>query len=333
MTNPRSDAGEPAGGGGAAAVTATPRWAVYAMLVGSMVLWGGTWPVGRIVAAAVAPWNAAFLRFVLATGALVLICLRVEGRQAFRIRHGLLPRLLLLGATGIFGYSFLFFSGLKTTGAGRAGLIVGCIPVCIALCSSLIARQRLPLLAVAGILLSLLGVSVLISNGDPLVLLRGQVRAGDLMILGCVLCWTAYTLLARPVMRELPPLVALTWSCLLGTVLILPFAFAGGLWRDVMAARRIEWAGLAFLGVLATSLGYYWYYHAIRQIGAVVAGIFINLVPLFALLLGCIFLKERVHLSQLLGGLMVITGVVLTIKAQHRGPAGRQPQRKGEGEC
>lgn len=309
------------------AAAANPGWTVYAWLVVSMALWGGTWPVGRVVAAAVNPWNAAFLRFIMATTALVVICLQVKGRGALRVRRGLLPQLLMLGATGIFGYSFLFFSGLKTTPAGRAGLIVGCIPVSIAFFSSLFSRKRLPLFGLAGILLSLIGVSVVISNGNPLVLLRGKVRTGDLMILGCVFCWTAYTLLARPVMKELSPLVALTWSCIIGTLLILPFALLGGLWRDITGASWAEWGGLAYLGVVATSLAYYWYYNAICHVGPVGAGIFINLVPLFAVLLGCIFLKEPLYISQILGGIMVVSGVVITVRANNSQKPPSRPTR------
>lgn len=293
-----------------------PRWPVFLMLVGTMALWGGTWPVGRVVSASVEPWNAAFLRFAMASFALVVICIRTGGLRSLRLRASLLPVLVLLGATGIFGYSFLFFSGLKTTDAGRAGLIVGCIPASIALFSSLIARERPPLQAMAGILMSLLGVWVVISHGHPLTLLGGEIRSGDLMILGCVFCWTAYTLLARLVMRDLAPLVAVTWSCLLGTIFILPFALAGGLLREIQSTSATAWAGLVYLGVPATSLAYYWYYHAIRRIGGMATGMFINLVPLFAVASGCLFLGEKFRMSEVFGGLLVIAGVVLATRAR-----------------
>ena len=293
-----------------------PRWPVILMLVATMALWGGTWPVGRVVSATVEPWNAALLRFAMAGAALVTICVWTGGIAALRVRPRLMPHLLLLGATGIFGYSFLFFSGLKTTEASRAGLIVGFIPACIALCSAAIARKRPPVVAMTGILISLVGVSIVISRGNPLALMHGGVRAGDLMILGCVFCWTAYTLLARPVMNELPPLVAVTWSCLLGTALILPFALAGGLMREIPAIDATAWIGIFYLGVPATSLAYYTYYHAIRRIGGVASGIFINLVPLFALLSGCLFLGETLHPGEWLGGSLVISGVILAIRAR-----------------
>jgi drug/metabolite transporter (DMT)-like permease len=289
-----------------------PRWPVILMLVAIMALWGGTWPVGRVVSASVNPWTAALLRFALAGGTLVVICIRQGG---MRIRPALLPQMFLLGASGIFGYSFLFFTGLQTTDASRAGLIVGCIPACIALCAALIARRWPSPLAISGILISLLGVSIVISRGNPLILLRGDVRPGDLMILGCVFCWTAYTLLARRVMQELRPLVAVTWSCLTGTALILPFAIHAGFLQEIRHIDGTVWAGLVYLGVPATSLAYCGYYHAIHRIGGVAAGIFINLVPLFALLFGWLFLGEVLHTGELAGGLLVISGVITAMRA------------------
>jgi drug/metabolite transporter (DMT)-like permease len=295
---------------------AAPRWPVILMLVATMALWGGTWPVGRVVSTAVNPWTAALLRFAMAGGALILICILQGGMRVLRVRPALLPQLFLLGASGIFGYSFLFFTGLQTTDASRAGLIVGCIPASIALCAALLARRWPSPLAMAGILISLLGVSIVISRGNPVTLLRGEVRPGDLMILGCVFCWTAYTLLARRVMLELPPLVAVTWSCLFGTALILPFAIHAGFLQEIRHIDGSVWAGLVYLGVPATSLAYCGYYHAIRRIGGVASGLFINLVPLFALLFGRLFLAEILHAGELAGGLLVISGVVIAMRAQ-----------------
>ena len=302
--------------------SAAPQWPVILMLVATMALWGGTWPVGRVVSAAVGPWTAALLRFAMAGGALVLICILQGGMRMLRVPSALVPRLFLLGASGIFGYSFLFFTGLQTTDASRAGLVVGFTPACIALSAALMARRWPAPLAMAGILISLLGVSVVISRGNPLILLRGEVRPGDLMILGCVFCWTAYTLLARRVMLEVPPLVAVTWSCLMGAALILPFAFHAGFLGEVRHIKGTVWTGLVYLGVPATSLAYCGYYHAIRRIGGVASGIFINLVPLFALLFGWLFLYERPRASELAGGLLVISGVITAMRANtSRNPA------------
>ena len=74
-------------------------------------------------------------------------------------------------------------------------------------------------------------------------------------------------------------------------------------------------AALVYLGVPATSPAYCGYYHAIRRIGGVASGIFIYLVPLFALLFGWLFLDEMLHAGELAGGLLVISGVITAMRA------------------
>ncbi|HAS81544.1 MAG TPA: EamA family transporter, partial [Verrucomicrobia bacterium] len=255
---------------------------------------------------------------VLASVVLSLMCLAVYGKSMFRIRRDLWLSLILLGTSGVFGYSLLFFKGLQSTDAGRAALIIGCTPVCIAALSAVLERRCLAWPVMVGIVLSLLGGMVVIAKGNWRGLLSGQLSSGDVMIFGCVLLWTVYTLLARPVMKTIPPLITVAWSCIVGTVLLLPFALANGLGQDIVGVGNSEWLALVYLGVLATALAYYWYYLAIRQVGTAVTGIFINLVPLFAVLLSGVFLKERLHWSSALGGVLVIAGVFVTVLAGNR---------------
>ncbi|WP_285907455.1 DMT family transporter [Pseudodesulfovibrio pelocollis] len=284
---------------------------VYALLILSMALWGGTWVAGRVLAQSIHPMSAAFLRFVLASVMLAVMCRRAEGRMP-RLERGQILPVLFLGATGVFVYSYFFFTGLQTIPAGRAALIVACIPVCISMLSALLYKERFGPVRVAGALLSLVGVSVVIADGNPLGLLSGGVSRGDVMILGCVASWTAYSLGGRSAMKRLSPLTAVTWSCFFGTLMLLGPAVAGGLAGDVLKARPIDWACLVFLGVLATGLAYFWYYQAISVIGASRAGIFINTVPVFAVIMGALILGEPIHLSLLVGGAMVVSGVYLT---------------------
>ena len=60
------------------------RRGIYLLLLGSMALWGGTWPVGRALAGSVSPCNAALVRFVMATLVLLFICWRTTGWQRLR---------------------------------------------------------------------------------------------------------------------------------------------------------------------------------------------------------------------------------------------------------
>jgi drug/metabolite transporter (DMT)-like permease len=287
--------------------------ATYAKLVASMALWGGTWVAGRVLAQSLHPLSAAFLRFTLASAFLLLTCRRIQGRFP-RLEPRWVPGLLFLGATGVFLYSYCFFNGLQTMTASRAALIVACIPVCIAVCSAAIFRERFGPARIAGTLLSLLGVSVVIADGSPLTLLAtgAGFGVGDAFILGCVASWTAYSLGGKAAMGSLTPLTAVTWSCVFGTLLLLPAALATELVPDLSRAGLLDWSCLVYLGVLATGFAFVWYYQAIQVIGPARSGVFINLVPVFAVLLGFLLLGETLHLCVLAGGAMVVLGVWLT---------------------
>ena len=72
---------------------------------------------------------------------------------------------------------------------------------------------------------------------------------------------------------------------------------------------------LLYLGGLGTAVGFIWYYQGIRTIGPVKAGHFINFVPLSAIILAYLILKEPVTLSLLVGTILVISGVITVQRA------------------
>lgn len=296
----------------------TSRPLLYLTLVATMVLWGGTWPAGKVIASKVTPWNAAFIRFFIASLPLTIICLRLGKRSIFAVTRRQMLRLSLLGITGIFGYSTFFFMGLRTTTSSRAALIVGSIPACIALSSALFTGERMRWFGIVGIGTALCGVGTVLSHGSPSLLLAGDFNIGDLLILGCVVCWTSYTLIGKPLMKQLSPLVVVTWACILGTAILAPFAIADGLLQAIVEMDAKRWWCLLYLALFGTSLAYFWYYHALNRLGPMRTGIFINLVPIFGFVLGCLILDEKPTLSLVSGGILVVLGVTLTILAGNK---------------
>jgi len=284
---------------------------IYLKLVGSAVLWGGTWVAGRILGRHMEPFSAAFLRFALASAFLVFLTARLEGGLP-RLTRATLPWLLLLAATGIFAYNALFFAGLRTAPAGRAALIVASIPAVVALCSGLLFKERFTAAKAAGIVLSFCGVGLIVSGGSPATLPATGLSGGDLCIFGCVAAWAAYTLAGKKAMERTAPYGAVAWSCILGAAMLLPPALYFGLLRDMAAAGPVAWGCLGFFGILATGFGFSWYYEGVQAIGPTRAGVFINLVPLTAVFLGWLVLDEPPAPSLVLGGALVLAGVWLT---------------------
>ena len=76
----------------------------------------------------------------------------------------------------------------------------------------------------------------------------------------------------------------------------------------------VRWNSLAYLGIFGTAIGFSWYYKGIRAIGTARSAIFINLVPIFALLLSWLILDESFKPSVITGGAMVLAGVFLANK-------------------
>lgn len=283
---------------------------IYTLLILTAFFWGGTFVAGKLLAGQVPPLSSSFLRFFIATIAFVLI-LFVNRTLPPLPPKQYWPKLLLLGFTGVFSYNILFFSGLEQISAGRAALIIATTPLIITLVSSLVYRERLTFIQISGIFLSLVGALFVISNGNLNLLFSGGFGQGELAIIGCVFSWTAYTIFGRSVLVGMSPLSSVLYSTVAGAaMLLLPAIFEGlpGLLDEISLE---SWGALAFLGIFGTALGFTWYYRGINTIGASRAGIFINMVPVFGLLLSWLILGETFKPSVITGGLLVLAGVIL----------------------
>lgn len=290
---------------------------VYAKLVLTAIFWGGTFVAGRIIALRAGPFSAACLRFVFASLFLVILTRRFEGRLP-RLERGQVLPAMLLGMTGVFAYNVLFFYGLKTVTASRASLIIATNPVFISLCAALFFRERLDGRRILGILLSVIGAAAVISRGAPWEIMRGSLGWGELAIFGCVLSWVVYSLIGKRIMKGLPPMAAVTYSCLIGaTALTLP-AYMEGI-TDQMGGYTLEvWLAVMYLALFGSALGFSWYYQGIRAIGPSRAGVFINLVPVSAVFLAWLLLHETIHLALIVGAILVTAGVYLTNSGNRR---------------
>lgn len=283
----------------------------YISLVFTMLLWGGTFIAGRLLAESVEPASSAFLRFLIASAAMLVVTRLVEKRLIIPTGKLWIP-LILLGMTGVFAYNVFFFSGLQLISAGRASLIISCTPLVITIFAAIFLHEQLTPLKAFGVLLSLTGAIIVISNGHPGSLFTGGFGSGEQALVGCVLSWSAYSLIGRSVLTTLSPLHAVCYSSMIGTVLLsIPAAYEG-LFGRLSTISSLDWVSLAYLGIGGTALGFSLYYQGIKRIGAMRAGIFINLVPLFSILLSWLILGESVKLIVLTGGVLVLTGVTLT---------------------
>lgn len=283
---------------------------LYFKLVLTAFFWGGTFVAGRIIAREASSFSAAFLRFLVASLFLCGFALRTHRTIPLPERRHLIA-LLVLGLTGVFSYNYFFFSGLQLIPANRASLIIATNPVFIALASAILFGERLRPINGLGILISVAGAALVVAKGDPALLLVGFGR-GELFILGCVASWGAYSLVGKSVMRTLSPLLAVTYACVIGMALLAVPAFSEGVIAAIPTYSPAIWCAIVYLGLFGSAVGFIWYYEGVRAIGPSRAGVFINFVPLTAVVLAYLLLDEPIDLSLMIGAGLVATGVALT---------------------
>jgi drug/metabolite transporter (DMT)-like permease len=289
---------------------------VRGLLILTAAIWGGTFAAGKAASEGAGPLTTTLWRFILASSVLI--------PQCALSRRGLLPRnmkpstwglIALSSVTGLVLYNIFFIKGLSLTGAGRGSVIVTVNPAFIYLGAVVFFGERLSLVRVAGLVLAVSGTLLVVSGGSLSALLEGRFNLGDLILLGCIVSWAAYSLLGKLLMGRISPLAGTTWTAIVAVALLLPFTLASGESLTAFTDFTLRtWAAIAFLGILGTALGFTFFYKGILALGPHKAGIFISLVPFFGLLSGALVFGEALTLSVGLGLALSLLGVALVQK-------------------
>lgn len=285
---------------------------VYMQLCIVAILWGGTFVAGRFIQSDMPSLLSATLRFSLGSIAfIVLLGLPNIGWKRITIKQ--FWPILLLGFAGVFLYHLFFFYGLQLIPASRAALIVSLNPAMIAFLSFLIWRERITLKKSYGIALSIIGAMIVLLSHTNMQD-RSSSIIGDLAIFGCVVTWGIYTVAGKNTIKSIGALHTVAYSIFIGTILLLISSIISPTvtWNHFELLTQTDIVSLLYLGILGSALAYVWYYQGIDQIGAANAGTFIALNPLTAVIAGYLLLNETISPSIILGGIFIITGIILT---------------------
>jgi drug/metabolite transporter (DMT)-like permease len=270
------------------------------------VIWGGSFIAGRVAAPEMAATTGALVRYVVASLALLAMAFAREGGLPKPdLRQWVM--ILLLGASGVAGYNYLFLVGLESVPASRGSLIMALNPAATMIGAALFLREPITLVKVAGTLLALTGVAVELGGGNPLSLLGGGIGKGELALFGCVIGWSAYTLIGKKV-TGLSALAVTTYAALAGTVMLAIAIFGRG--DPVIPQASVRaWIALVYMGTLGTALAFVWFLEGVKTLGPARAAIFVNLVPVAAITLAVILLGEPLTPAIVVGAALVIAGV------------------------
>ncbi len=283
---------------------------VHIRLVLTMIFWGGTFVAGRMLAEELHPQSAASFRFMFAS-LMLLTTILIRDKSLPRINGKQWIAMGLLGLTGVFSYNIFFFTGLQTVEAGRASMIIAVNPVITAFLAVLFFRERFNFSRSVGMILSVCGALIVISRGQPAAFFQGGIGVGELCLVGCVMSWSAYTLIGKSLLTNVEPLVAVAYSCSLGAFFLTMLALYSGHQIDVRELTLRSTGCLLYFAFFGTTLGFIWFYDGVKQLGAGRAAMYVNLVPVSGILSGGLLLGERLEISLLFGGAAVLSGLYL----------------------
>lgn len=284
---------------------------VHIRLVLTMIFWGGTFVAGRLLAEELHPLNASSLRFILAS-AMLLTTILIRDRTLPRLDRKQWIAMALLGLTGVFAYNIFFFTGLQTVEAGRASMIIAVNPVITAFLAMLFFGERCSFGKAIGMLLAVCGALIVISRGQPASLFQGGTGGmGELYIVGCVLAWSAYTLIGKKLLTNIQPLVVVAYSCSLGAFFLFITTLFSGHLSEITELSAKGSGYLFYFAFFGTTLGFIWFYEGVKKLGAGSAAMYVNLVPVSGVLLGTLLLDEHLGNSLLVGGMLVFSGLYL----------------------
>jgi drug/metabolite transporter (DMT)-like permease len=284
-----------------------------------VVVWGVSYAVIRTTVQQIPPLTLACSRHLL--GALLLwplvrmrgISSRLSGRDHLII--------FALGLTGISLYFAFENHSLKLTSASHGALIIAMIPLGTELVHAWRRRILPPLGVWIGTLAALGGTAILVGHDDGVASLEG-----DLLMLGAVASWVAYTFLVQRYARRYPGLLLTRQLMLYGALALLPgtlyelWTLQPG-WPDAGAL-----GGFAYLTIICSVIAYDFWNRAVPALGATRTNTLLYLVPLFGVITGVLALDEPITAQLFIGGGLIFGGVLL---AQRRTHASEEPCHVG----
>jgi drug/metabolite transporter (DMT)-like permease len=281
-------------------------------------LWGTGFYFGKIALVEMGVAHMVLYRFLFACLALLPLVLR----HPARLNASEWRRLLLASFLGVPLQFLIQFYGLSLTTVSHASLMVGTMPVLLAVAASLFAHERLDAvgwLALAG---STTGVALIVLGGTPgLSDGRGPSIAGDLLVVLSLVVALGWILLNKQLLQRHPPVVITAYGLLSGAAMLSVVVLATRGVPPVHAVSGRAWLALAASGVLCTACTTLLWNWGICRVTASRAGVFLNLEPALGSLLGVQLLGDRLGPFAWLGGGLIIAAAAVLTSRGHGGAA------------
>ncbi len=253
----------------------------------------------------------------------ILFLLPICGRKLIKTLRILTRKdflfLFVQALFGMFLFRMFLISGLLHTSAGEAGILTGVTPAITAILARAFLKEASDRIKLIGIISTVAGVFFIQGLLAPGVSFSYEHFLGNLLILCAASCESLFNILSRFFVDrsniiEKPTLHPMIQTSIVSTIAMLLCTIPAAFEQPVLLLSEIglkEWFALFWYGVFVTALAFICWYAGINRCGAITAAAFSGMMPFTALLLSILLLDEHAGWHQWLGGLLVITGIIL----------------------
>lgn len=272
-------------------------------------IWALNFSVVKSALSEIDPLSFNGLRFVFA--AAVIWAVLIYRNQVFTIpKKDWLP-LLGMGLLGNLIYQGLFIIGIDYTYAANAAVMLGTIPIWVALFSHFFNLERMNILKTVGVIAAFAGIVFIVSGGVNPLSFGSDTFIGDLTIIAAAVVWGGYTILSKSFLERYTPIqfsaVMATVGCVVLFLIGLPSMIQLE-WTNISAAA---YGGVVYSGLLSIGVAYLIWNYGLQTVGAVHTATYQNLVPVLGLIFGVVLLNENLTFLQYVGSAFVVLGIVL----------------------
>ncbi|MCX0331955.1 DMT family transporter [Acinetobacter radioresistens] len=289
-------------------VSRNPAWA-FVLPVIAVMIWSLNIVVTRYAADLISPVSISFYRWLIAFLILTPFMLgKVWEQRQLIMQHWL--QLAVLSAFGMVLYQGLAYTAAHYTTATNMGLINAFIPVFTILVSFFILKDIPNRFAIMGSILSFCGLIYVMAQGNLSALWQSGAHWGDLLMVVAVFFYAFYGVFLKKWQLKIPLLISLYIQIAFALIYHLPFIA----WLGLDSLNTANLGSVLYAGIFPSLIAPFVWMLAVQQIGPNRTSIFMNLMPVFTAIIASLWLAESWTIYHTLGGVLILTGVVMAQK-------------------
>ena len=288
----------------------SPKIKAYLLLTITAGCWGANAILGKVAVGEISPMLLVTLRWLGVVILLLLFAGKYLRQDWPTLRHHL-GYVGLMGTLGFTAFNALFYVAAHYTSAINIGILQGAIPVFVLLGSCLLYRSRIAGLQVLGIAVTLVGVATVASGGELNLLASLSINRGDLFMLLACLLFAGYSigLGRRPAVSALGLFTSIAIVAFIVSLPLLAIEWTNG---QFLAPTKTGWVVVALVSLLPSLIAQVFFIHGVSRIGPSRAGVFVNLVPVFASIMAVGYLQESFEIFHAVALALVLGGIGLS---------------------